>query len=612
MSEKKEELELETTKKNANNEIDIESEKLGLIRFPRLQAQADITIKKRKIKKSDGTITWKKITTINDEKIADTCIQLFQQSKLSKEFDYKIMRERAEKRLEPRFKKYKLYAQDFHTKKEVNEIEKKREIAIAQEIREYIETEVDTTYVADYNKFIKMTGIKTAERIGTALKILKDVQVKSFYEFKVLTISEDFSEISHNLKVVSAIPNITLLLDDELGSKFNTFTDFVESDIKNKKKHIRAISFDINKSYLSSVLGLGNDYTSVSRQSRDNFSSSYSFRLHTLLKSIEKVQHIEAFNKFDFASIQRKFGTQFKDYRNFKMRVLVPAMKDINEHTDLIVELLETRESSQISFIKFKISKKISYDRKTKYGIDATAYYIASRLFYFSNQKINDLLAFGKYIEKSFDSLDLVVYDGKYLNEWKEEAKDAIEMELEIIDFMENQKKIMKEKGLVYDEKRMCIIEKVTVNASNDEGVSIVKERKKIITTAEHKITNPQRSLEYLYEVCKEADTTVSIVDYLPFTIATTGGWVTVDIKDYPKYEERIKYLVFQKEVESIVFDDDNKFADIFYANVMRENFKEITNEFKKMVKSLARKKEKDPLGNSTFDDFDDFIDKDV
>lgn len=613
MGDNSSDFNLETNSKQdgSSNKLDISNkEHLGTIRYPRSQAQADFHILKRKVIQGDGTIVYKKTTTIADEKIADACIQTFQQSNLSKNFDYKEMRELAEKKLDERFKKYGMVVNDTHTKEEISKIEKKREYAISQEIREYIENEVQTTYVVDFDRFISMTGIKTAEqRIGSALKMLNEVQSKAFYEYKEPIISEDFETIEYKLKKVSTIPSIGLILDEEMGSKYNTFSDFVNSDIKNKRKYIRGVEFDISKSYLSSILALGKDYVSISRKFRDSFSSSYSFRLHTFIKSIERVQHIDTYNKFDFPALQKKFGTSFKDYRNFKMRVLLPAIKDINSFTDLMVELIEQRDRKEISFIKFRITRKIADDKKTKFGIDVTAYYISSRLFYFSNEKIRDILAFGKHIEKSLDSTELIMYGDKYLDEWKIEAAKAVEIELEIINFMDKQRKIMKMKGLVYDEKRMCVIQLQTVEKDPENGDYTPIEKKKLINTSDYQVTNPMQSLDYLYEVCKNVDSyTPSIMEYLPFVISDSSGWIRIDtIKDYVRHEEKIKFLIFEKKVDSIKFEEQHMFSELFYINMMRDNFKEITNDFKKMVRNLTRSKKKKESKDSNFDDFDDF-----
>lgn len=565
---------------------------LGVIKFPRSQAQADYKITKKKVVRKDGTFFYKKTTTTNDEKIADACVQIFQKSSLATEFDYDVLRDKAEKNLNPKFVEHNLIAVPEMTSKQKQEIEKKREIAISQFIRNHIENNLDLTFEVDFDKFVDMTGIKSAQRIGNALKMLEEVQTKASYEYKTPIISDDFSTIEYELTKVSTIPRISLILDEEMGEKYNTIGEYAESDVKNKKKHIRGIKFDINKSYLSSVLGLGRDYTSTDRKDRNNFNSSYSYRLDILLKSIEKVQHIPKFNRFTFDEIQKKFGTQFKDYRNFKRRVLVPAMNDINEYTNLNVELIEYRESKEIETISFKISRKLAYDKKTKFGVDTTAFYIASRLFYFTKQKIDNLLAFAKHIEKSFNSLDLVMYDNKYISEWKVETDRAIEAELEIINFIDNHEKLLKQKGIIYDEKRMCIVEKYVESADPENFDYTPVEKIKLIVTPDYKITDPITSLQYLYEIIKtEGETITSIVDYLPFEIAVSTGWKRIDtITDYVKYEENIKFLIYEKKVEYFRFDKNAMLDELFFTNIMRGNFKEINTDFRNMVRKLGKK----------------------
>lgn len=586
---------------NSNNkrielEVSDNDVELGVIKFPRTQAQADYKITKKKIVRKDGTFFYKKTTTTNDEKISDTCVDIFQKSSLATEFDYDILREKAEKHLNPKFIEYDLIAKPELTSKQKQDIEKKREIAISQFIRNHIESNLDLTFEVDWDKFIEMTGIKSAVRTGYALKMLDEVQTKASYEYKTPIISDDFSTIEYELTKVSTIPRISLILDEEMGEKYNTIGEYADSDVKNKKKHIKGIKFDINKSYLSSVLGLGRDYTSTDRKDRDNFNSSYSYRLDTLLKSIEKVQHITKFNKFTFEEIQKKFGTQFKDYRNFKRRVLVPAIEDINEYTNLNVELIEYRDNREIDTLSFRITRKLAYDRKTKYGIDTTAFYIASRLFYFTKQKIDNLLAFAKHIEKSFNSLDIVMYDNKYISEWRVEADRAINAELEIIEFMDNHESLLKQKGIIYDEKRMCIVEKYIESADPENFDYTPTEKIRLLVTADYRVEDPLTSIQYLHDLIKkEGETITSIVDYLPFEIANSNGWKRIEtISDYAKYEENIKFYIYEKKIEYFRFDSNNLLDEIFFTNIQRGNFKEINSDFRNMVRKLNKKEKKD------------------
>ena len=58
---------------------------------------------------------------------------------------------------------------------------------------------------------------------------------------------------------------------------------------------------------------------------------------------------------------------------------------------------------------------------------------------------------------------------------------------------------------------------------------------------------------------------------------------------------------------KSPILSEENIFSELFYTNMMRENFKEITSDFKKMVKRLTKSKKSDPDKDSGFDDFNDF-----
>jgi hypothetical protein len=574
-------------------EVSKNNRQLGEIKFPRSQAQADYKIEKKEVRRKDGTVFYKKVTTTNDEKISDACVQIFQQSSLAQDFDYKLLREKAEKVLFPKFEEHGLIQDETCTKKDLNEIEKKQEIAISQYIRNYIENNLDLTFEVGFDEFLEMTGVKSAKRIGNALRMLDEVQNKAVYEYKVPVISEDFKEVSYELTKVSTIPRISLILDEEMGEKYDTIGDYAQSDIKNKKKHIKGIKFDINKSYLSSVLGLGRDYTSTNRKDRNNFNSSYSYRLDILLKSIEQVQHMPKFNFYTFKEIQKKFGTNFKQYRDFKRRVLNPAIKDINDFTPLNVELVEVRENNarnkEIDGIKFRITRKLCDDKKTKFGIDKTAFYIASRLFYFSNQKIDNLLGFARHIEKSFNSLDIVLYDNKYIAEWKVESEEAIKAEIEIIKFMDNNKRLCHENGLFYDEKRMCVVQKIIENI-NEDGLTVPKETIKLLNTADYKVENPMTSIKYLYELVEKSGSTVySITDFIPFYVATNSGWK--EIKDSQTFQENKTYIVECMKNKKLDFFrlDNDMLQEIFLTNIVRDSFKEVNDDIREVVNNLNK-----------------------
>lgn len=580
-----------------NENLNVTSKELGLIKVPRLYAQADIRIPDKyriPIKRKNGDVVYKNPINIIDEKIADTCIQVFQNSNLSKEFDYKKLRTEAENALEDKFFQYGLIVDGTTDNNKIDEIEKKREIAIAQWIRDHVENNLSLAFNVNFDEFIEMTGVKSAKRIGNALNMLNEIQSKMAYEYKVERLSDDFSEIIHRFTTVYAIPKIEIDLDDEIGKDIKTIQEYIDLNIKNKKKHIRGLIITVSPSYLSAVLGLGRDYTSIFRKQRDKFTTTYAFRLDTLLRSIQKIQHTKK-NHFTIEEFQRKMGTNYEEYKALKRAVIIPALENINMYTTLDVELVEHKKSRKVDAISFNIRTKNNLtieDKNTKFGIDAIAYYIASRLFYFYNNKIDNLLAYAKHIEKNkSDTLDLVIYGDKTFAEWEAEAKISLNIEKELLIFIEDNKRMFQSRGIFYDEKRMCLVEKKTTSKNPDEHDFTPVESIKQINTINYKVTNPITSLKYIEEVLKkELPQESSIRDFMPFYIAPISGMVYIDsIPKYLKYQELINYELYKENRNYFIFEEgtDKDRIDLFTEKLLRGQFVEVTSEFRKMMRKI-------------------------
>lgn len=93
--------------------------------------------------------------------------------------------------------------------------------------------------------------------------------------------------------------------------------------------------------------------------------STYSIELFELLKSY-------AFRKKITVSIDdlRKYfglGDKYKAYRDFKRRVVDPAVKEINEYTDLFVSYDPVRRGNPFAALTFTIEKKGSWEGLESY-----------------------------------------------------------------------------------------------------------------------------------------------------------------------------------------------------------------------------------------------------
>ena len=575
------------------NPLDTNSD---MIKVSRFMAQADFEIETKESKDKNGKIRTKKTATPNDEKIADTCIEIFQQSDWDKKLNYEDLRKKALIALEDKLAAAGLVLTDETTPEEALEISKRKEIAISQTIRELIKRSINTEIEYPFDEFIARTGIKSAaSKLSYALKLLDDLQGKAFYQWKQPILSKDLKEINYELVKVSQIPTIKIVLTEEGGEIFSTFDEFRHSKVTNKRKYIKAIKFDINNSFVPYLIGLGKDYTQLFRKERNKFSSSYAFKLDMYLKSIVKVQHIDTLNKFTFAELQKKFGTEYPLYKNFKEFVLKPAIKDLNDHTNYQVDLIEKREKNHprgaLEYLRFKITPKVIKIEDKKFGVNPIAYYISSRLYYFSNTPVRNIQAFARGIEKELKKteeeglLDLVIYGDKYINQWEEEATKAIKIERELIELLDKHSRFLEEHKIYYDQSRMCVMEEY-YKYNNERNLD--EKDKRYITHFGNKVTNPMESLNYInYLVENEISHKANIFDYMPFEFYASNGRVMIDdIVKYERYQEEIKRLIVEKKLSHFIVPELTR--EIFFNNIMRENFLQIDKDFKALVRKLS------------------------
>lgn len=564
--------------------LDLNDKANGKFRISNKQAQADYTLVKT-YKNVNGATVYKKSATTNDEKIADTCVEIFQNSNIESMIDIKNIKKETMEEVDKLFIDKNIIIDENSPIKDVELIKKKKKIAFNQMVKSKIEKSVKLEYSIDYQQFIERTGIKSMHRVGDALKILDGMQNKNFYQWNEERLDENLN-IVNNIVKIAVVPEIRLELDHEIGGKtdvfgnklYNSIADFINAPIKNKSKYIKKITFKLNPSYLSNILGLERDYSEPDRKQRINFKSSYSFRLDTLLRSIEKIQNYQNLTHFTFAELQKKFGTQYKLYKHFKARVLEPAVEDINNYTNLTVQMIETREAgerSELKYVKFVIGRKSNIlIENNRYGINSVAYYISSRLFYFKNNGIRNLLAYARKLEEEIkDTLDISIYDTKSLFEWKEEAQKAYQIEIELLNIVEKNKLFISQNRLKYDDKRMCL---VSIEYDEEENI---KESIKILTYKDKKVTNPMESIDYLKDLLSTGySERVDIFDYLPFEIANTSsmGWVKINsMIDYQKHENTIIDYMNKKKLDHFRFENQD-IADLFYKHVYRGTFRQL------------------------------------
>lgn len=111
------------------------------------------------------------------------------------------------------------------------------------------------------------------------------------------------------------------------------------------------------------LLHLKKNFTSYEILWTLHFRSKYTIRLYELIKSIH-FHELETYKRrFDLDDLKRMLeGERYKEYKGFKRRILIPAVKEINEYSDKNVTVEEIKSGQRVAAIEFTVSSKDSLE----------------------------------------------------------------------------------------------------------------------------------------------------------------------------------------------------------------------------------------------------------
>lgn len=94
-----------------------------------------------------------------------------------------------------------------------------------------------------------------------------------------------------------------------------------------------------------------------------HFRSKFTIRLYELVKSIH-FKELEIYKRRYSVDDLKKLldGETYKEYRDFKRRVLRPAIEEINEYSDKKIEAEEIKSGRKVVAVEFSISSKDSLE----------------------------------------------------------------------------------------------------------------------------------------------------------------------------------------------------------------------------------------------------------
>ena len=111
------------------------------------------------------------------------------------------------------------------------------------------------------------------------------------------------------------------------------------------------------------LLQLQKQFTSFSLEYVLLMKNKYSIRIYELLKSCQ-FMHTYTFELEEFKN--RIQSAKYSTYKDFRVNILDPAIHEINEYTDIDVDVFPIRDGRSIKFLEFSIMQKD--DHGTRYA----------------------------------------------------------------------------------------------------------------------------------------------------------------------------------------------------------------------------------------------------
>lgn len=128
-------------------------------------------------------------------------------------------------------------------------------------------------------------------------------------------------------------------------------------------EHSGTIQIKLDKDMKPFLLQLKENFTQYELLWTLNFKSKYSIRFYELVKSIHYHDLDTYSREFDLDELRRILGAEtYKTYQTFKVRVLEPAIQEINSYSDKNVIYLPIKCGRAVKRIKLTISSKDTMD----------------------------------------------------------------------------------------------------------------------------------------------------------------------------------------------------------------------------------------------------------
>lgn len=143
----------------------------------------------------------------------------------------------------------------------------------------------------------------------------------------------------------------------EIAPRKETLLRWIEKPTIDSNNGI--ISIRLDKDMKPFLLRLKQNYTQYELIWTLHFKSKYSIRLYELIKSIHYREEETYIKQYSIDELRKALGAEiYKAYPNFRQKVLLPAVDEINEYSDKDISFKPIKTGRAVSHIEFTISTK--------------------------------------------------------------------------------------------------------------------------------------------------------------------------------------------------------------------------------------------------------------
>lgn len=204
-------------------------------------------------------------------------------------------------------------------------------------------------------------------------------------------------------------------MDERTGKQKKVISRWVQNIAYIDDAAILEVTFTMD--VIPLITRLEKQFTSYQLKQVTQLTGKYAIRLYELLIAWREVGKTPIFTISEFRS---KLGLVEGDYPRidtFKRRVLESAIKQINEHTDIIVKVEQHKEGRSISGFSFTFKQKKSAIKPIKSIRDPNTSDLFSKMtdaqFHMFANKLSELPEMGKYSQgtESFQQFAVRIAD---------------------------------------------------------------------------------------------------------------------------------------------------------------------------------------------------------